>query len=143
MPNVSDIMSIDVQAIDPAQTLRAAAEMMQALEIGALPVCEGANLVGMITDRDITVRCVALGLDVDTAVVRDVMSTDVQFCTEEQDTQEVMRVMGDKQVRRLPVVDLDRKLIGIVSLGDLALRQPGQIDETIREISAPSVEDPS
>jgi CBS domain-containing protein len=143
MPNVSDIMSIDVQSIEPTQTLRAAAELMQTLEVGALPVCEGANLVGMITDRDITVRCVALGLDVDSAIVGDVMSTDVQFCTEEQDTQEVMRVMGDKQVRRLPVVDLDRKLIGIVSVGDLALRQPGQIDETIREISAPSAEDPS
>ena len=97
----------------------------------------------MITDRDITVRCVALGLDVDSAVVGDVMSTDVQFCTEEQDTQEVMRVMGDKQVRRLPVVDVDRKLVGIVSVGDLALRQPGQIDETMREISAPTAEDPS
>ena len=143
MPNVSDIMSNEVRSIEPKQTLRAAAELMQTLEVGALPVCEGANLVGMITDRDITVRCVALGLDVDSAVVGDVMSTDVQFCTEEQDTQEVMRVMGDKQVRRLPVVDVDRKLVGIVSVSDLALRQPGQIDETIREISAQTTEDPS
>ena len=143
MPNVSDIMSIDVQAIEPAQSLRVAAELMQTLEVGALPVCDGGHLVGMITDRDITVRCVALGLDVDAAVVADVMSTDVQFCTAEQDTQEVMRLMGDKQVRRLPVVDVDRKLVGIVSLADLALRQPGQIDDTMREISAPTDEDPS
>ena len=143
MPNVSDIMTVEVQAVEPSLALRAAAEMMQTLEVGALPVCEGGRLVGMITDRDITVRCVALGLDVDTAVVSDVMSTDVQFCTAEQDTQEVMRVMGDKQVRRLPVVDVDRKLVGIVSLADLALRQPGQIDDTMREISAPTDEDPS
>jgi CBS domain-containing protein len=137
MAQVTDIMSTDVQVIEPQETLRSAARRMQELDIGSLPVCQGDRLLGMITDRDITVRGVAEGLDPDTACVSDVMSADVQFCTEDQDTAEVMRLMGDKQVRRLPVVDPDRKLVGIVALADLALRQPGHIDETVREISEP------
>lgn len=137
MPQVSEIMTPDVQVIEPQETLRRAALLMQELDIGALPVCDGDQLLGMITDRDITVRGVADGLDPDQACVSDVMSGDVQFCTEDQDAQEVMRLMGDKQVRRLPVVDLDKRLVGIVSLGDMALRQPGHVDQAVREISEP------
>jgi CBS domain-containing protein len=91
----------------------------------------------MLTDRDITVRGVAAGLAPDHACVSDIMTSEVAFCTEEQDAEEVMRVMSDKQVRRLPVVDVDRKLVGIVSLADVALRQPGHIDATVRSISEP------
>lgn len=137
MPNVSDIMSRDVQVIQPQESLRRAAQQMQALEVGALPVCEGDRLLGMLTDRDITVRGVAAGLDPDSACVSDVMSAELEFCTADQDTEEVMRVMGERQVRRLPVVDADKHLVGIVSLGDLATRQPGHIDATVRQISEP------
>lgn len=143
MTNVSDIMTTDVQVISPEKTLRDAAQMMQTLEVGALPVCAGERLMGMVTDRDITVRGLAQGMNPDTACVSDVMSTDLQFCTTEQDAEEVMRTMGEKQIRRVPVVDVDRNLVGIVSLGDLALRQPGHIDKTVREISEPTPEDPS
>lgn len=138
MPNVSDVMSTDVQVIEPQASLRRAAELMQALDVGALPVCDGDRLLGMVTDRDITVRGVAAGCNPDETSVRDVMTVDLAFCLEEQDTQEVMRVMGDKQVRRLPVIDADHRLVGIVSIGDLALRQPGPIDEAVREISEPA-----
>jgi CBS-domain-containing membrane protein len=138
MPNVSEIMSIDVQVIEPQDTLRRAAQLMQQLDVGALPVCNGEQLLGMITDRDITVRGVADGLDTDEACVSDVMSGDVQFCTEDQDAQDVMRMMGDKQVRRMPVLDVDKRLVGIVSLGDMALRQPGHVDQAVREISEPA-----
>jgi CBS domain-containing protein len=138
MPNVSDVMSTDVQVIEPQESLRRAAQLMQSLDVGALPVCIGERLLGMVTDRDITVRGVAAGRNPDDACVSDVMTAGVEFCTAEQDTEEVMRVMGDKQVRRLPVIDGDRRLIGIVSIGDLALRQPGHIDETVREISEPA-----
>jgi CBS domain-containing protein len=137
MPNVSEIMSRDVQVIQPQESLRRAAQQMQELEVGALPVCDGDRLLGMLTDRDITVRGVAAGLDPDSACVSDVMSPDIEFCTADQDTEEVMRVMGDRQVRRLPVIDQDKHLIGIVSLGDLATRQVGHIDNAVRQISEP------
>jgi len=137
MPTVSEIMSTDVQIIEPQETLRHAAELMQTLDVGSLPVCDGDRLLGMLTDRDITVRGIAEGLNPDEACVSDVMSPCVEYCTVDQDTEEVLRLMGDKQVRRLPVVDGDKALVGIVSLGDLALRQPGHVDQTVREISEP------
>ena len=140
MSNVSDIMSTDVQVVEPQDSLRHAAELMQELDVGALPVCDGERLLGMLTDRDITVRGVAQGLDPDATAVSDIMTGEEEFATADQDTAEVMRVMGDKQIRRMPVVDQDRRLIGIVSIADLALRQPGHIDTTVREISEPSME---
>lgn len=138
MPIVNEIMSTEVQMIAPQATLREAAQMMLALDIGALPVCQGTTLLGMVTDRDITVRGVAAGLASEVACVSDVMTKDLEFCTEDQDTEEVMHTMGHAQVRRLPVVDMDGKLVGIVSLGDMARRQPGHVDQTVREISEPS-----
>lgn len=140
MPNVSDIMSTDVQAVEPQDSLRRAAELMQELDVGALPVCDGERLLGMLTDRDITVRGVAQGLDPDATAVSDIMTGEVEFATADQDTAEVMRVMGEKQIRRMPVVDQDRRLVGIVSIADLALRQPGHIDSTVREISEPGAD---
>jgi CBS domain-containing protein len=137
MPNVSEIMTTDVQVIQPQESLRRAATLMQELDIGALPVCDGVRLQGMLTDRDITVYGVAEGLDPDSACVSDVMTENVEYCTADQDTQQVMRLMGEKQIRRLPVVDADKNLIGIVSLGDLAVRQNEHIDDTVRKVSAP------
>jgi CBS domain-containing protein len=142
MANVSEIMSTDVRVIGPQESLRSAARAMQEMDVGALPVCEGRRLIGMVTDRDITVRGVAQGLNPDDTSVSAVMSTDLEFCVAEQDTEEVMRVMGDKQVRRLPVIDVDRNLIGIVALADLALRDPGTVDPVVREISAPGPDQP-
>ncbi|HLL11161.1 MAG TPA: CBS domain-containing protein [Rubrivivax sp.] len=137
MTQVADIMSTDVTVVEPQQSLRVAAQMMKELDVGALPVCNGKRLLGMLTDRDITVRAVADGLAPDTTCVSDVMTPDVDYCTDDQDTEEVMRQMGEKQLRRLPVIDADRKLVGIVSLGDLATRQNADIDETVRAISEP------
>ena len=140
MANIADIMSTNVQVIEPQDSLRRAAELMQELDVGALPVCDGDRLLGMLTDRDITVRGVAQGLDPDATAVSDIMTTEVEFATADQDTAEVMRVMGDKQIRRMPVVDHDRRLVGIVSIADLALRQPEDIDATVREISEPGLD---
>lgn len=137
MPNVSDIMTTDVQVIQPQETLRRAATLMQELDIGALPVCDGLRLQGMLTDRDITVFGVAQGLNPDDACVSDVMTEDIVYCTGDQDAKEAMRLMGDNQVRRLPVVDSDRNLVGIISLGDLAVRQRGHVDQALREVSEP------
>ena len=138
MPIVNEVMTTDVQVIAPEATLREAAQMMLNLDVGALPVCQGSKLLGMVTDRDITVRGVAAGLSPDVACVADVMTKNLEFCTEDQDTEEVMHTMGYAQVRRLPVVNMDGGLVGIVSLGDMARRQPGPVDQTVRDISEPS-----
>lgn len=139
--NVSEIMTTDVQMIGPQETLQHAAQMMDQLNVGALPVCDGRRLLGMVTDRDITVRGTAAGLAPGDACVSDVMTGGTEWCTEDQDTEEVMRVMGEAQVRRLPVINANREVVGIVSLGDLATKQPGHIDRTVREISTPSEPD--
>ena len=137
MPSVSDIMTTDVQVIQPHDTLHRAATLMRDLDIGALPVCDGLRLQGMLTDRDITVHGVAEGLTPDDACVSDVMTKEIVYCTGGQDVEQAMRLMGAKQIRRLPVVDSERNLIGIISLGDLAVRQRGHIDQTVREVSEP------
>jgi CBS domain-containing protein len=137
MSNVSDIMSGNVQTVEPQISLRNAAQTMHMQDVGSLPVCHGQRLLGMLTDRDIVVRGIAAGLDPDEACVSDVMSRGVEVCTPDQDTQEVMRLMGERQVRRMPVVDTDGNLVGIVALADLALRQPGHIDQVVTDISEP------
>ncbi|WP_337367513.1 CBS domain-containing protein [Noviherbaspirillum denitrificans] len=116
--------------------------MMDELNVGALPVCDGRKLVGMVTDRDITVRAVAAGQAPDSAHVEDVMTGSVRWCFDDQTVDEVMQQMGDTQIRRVPVVDHDSKeLIGIVSLGDLATKHSAQVDRTLEEISTPSQSD--
>lgn len=137
MTQVADIMSTDVTVVEPQQSLRVAAQLMKQLDVGSLPVCNGKRLLGMLTDRDIAVRAVAEGLAPESTCVSDVMTPDVEYCTDDQDTEEVMRQMGDKQLRRLPVIDADRQLVGIVSLGDMATRQRSSVDDTVREISEP------
>ncbi len=139
MASVSEIMSSDVQVVTPGDTLRAAAQLMQDRDVGALPVCESNTLLGIVTDRDIAVRGVAGGLDPDKDCVSDVMTDGVEVCTADDDAQDVMRRMGELQVRRLPVVGSDGRLVGIVSLADLATRQSAHIDRAVREISEPSV----
>jgi CBS domain-containing protein len=137
MTTVAEIMSTDVQAIEPQETLQRAAQLMKELDVGSLPVCEGERLLGMVTDRDIAVRGVAAGLGPSDACVSDVMSDEPVVCRGNEDAQDVLQLMGDRQVRRLPVVDDQQKLIGIVAMSDLARRQSGHIDEAVREISAP------
>ena len=143
MPKISDVMTRGVEVIRPAETLQRAAQRMDELNVGALPVCEGESLVGMITDRDITVRATAAGLDPNETPVSDVMTEQTRWCTEEQSVDEVMRQMSDVQIRRLPVLNGAHELVGIVSLGDLAVRQSGHIDGALREISSPSEPDRS
>jgi len=112
-------MTPDVQLCTPEDTLRDAAEAMAALNCGLLPVTDNERLVGMISDRDIAVRGVAMGRGPD-ARVRDVMTNDVKYCFEDQDIEEITMNMGDIQVRRLPVMSRDKRLVGIIALGDIA-----------------------
>jgi len=135
---VADVMTRDVRVVSPERSVREAAQMMDELNVGVLPVCDGRKLVGIITDRDVTVRATAAGQEPDRTPVRDVMTDDVRWCFEDDDTAEVARKMGDVQIRRIPVVDRDKNLVGIVSLGDLATDGDPHADEALKRISEPS-----
>ena len=142
MQTIRDIMTPDVQTISPQDTIQRAAQMMDELNVGAIPVCDGDRLVGMITDRDITVRSTAVGQSPSDTPVEDVMSTDVRTCFSNQTVEDVLATMGDVQIRRVPVIDEESKeLVGIVSLGDIATKSRGDTDGALDEISSPSEPD--
>jgi len=144
MQTIQDVMTRDVQGISPQETVQRAAQMMDELNVGAIPVLEGQKLVGMITDRDITVRSTAAGQAPGQTRVGDVMSTDVRTCGPNQTVDEVLGQMGDVQIRRVPVVDeQSNQVIGIVSLGDMAAKHSAGIDHTLEEISTPAEPDRS
>ncbi|GIZ52795.1 CBS domain-containing protein [Noviherbaspirillum aridicola] len=143
MQTVSEVMTRDVRFVAPQESLQHAAQMMDELNVGALPVCDGERLVGMITDRDITIRATARGMSPQDAAVSDAMTGEVRWCFEDQPLDEVMIQMADSQIRRVPVVTHDdqHKLVGIVALGDVATRSAGQkqdVEETVEMVSSPS-----
>jgi CBS domain-containing protein len=119
---VAQAMSRDVRVANPNETIRQVAHTMAEIDAGAIPVGENDRLVGMITDRDIAVRAVAAGKGPDTPV-RDVMTHDVKYCFEDEDLNHVAKNMADQRVRRLPVMNRDKRLVGMLSVGDLALKQ--------------------
>ena len=117
---VSELMTSHVATVKPEQPIREAAQFMLREDAGAMPVCDGERLIGMVTDRDIAVRAVAEGLGPDTPV-REVMTGEALFCWDDDDIDTVAVKMSDAQVRRFPVVSRDdNRLVGIVSLGDLS-----------------------
>jgi CBS domain-containing protein len=122
---VSDLMTRDVHLASPSQKLREVAAEMEKCDIGVLPVGENDRLVGIITDRDIAVRGVSHGLGPD-ASVRDVMSKDIRYCFDSDDLEEIAQQMADEQIRRLPVLNDDKRLVGIISLADIAVSQEVQ-----------------
>src|SRR4051812_49383439 len=114
-------MTRNVECVSPDTTLQEAARKMKALDVGPLPICDNDRLAGMLTDPDITVRAVAEGLDPKSTRVRDVMTPGVLYCFEDDEVHGAARLMEEKQVRRLLVLNRDKRLAGIVSLGDLAV----------------------
>jgi len=138
---VKELMTRDIDVVSPETTLRDAAERMNSLDIGVLPVCDKDHLVGMITDRDITVRATADGLDPFATQVGEVMSKDELItCCEDEEVEAATQKMRDKRVRRLPVLSEDRRLVGILALGDIAVEQGDETEsaETLKAISRPS-----
>jgi CBS domain-containing protein len=134
---VAEVMTRDVRLIEPNQTIRDAARLMAEMDAGIMPVRDGDRLVGMITDRDIAVRAVAQGRGPDTAV-REVMTDEVKYCYEGDDTNDVARNMADIQVRRLPVLTREKRLVGIISLGDMAMSDgAAPAGEAVAGISQP------
>jgi CBS domain-containing protein len=137
MTQVRDIMTRSVATVQREETLQAAAQRMRDMDVGWLPVLDGKALVGMVTDRDIAVRGVADGMVAQESRVADVMTPDVVWCRADDPVEAVMAEMGDAQVRRLPVLDANNEVVGVVALADLATRQSAHTDETLREISTP------
>ena len=134
---VSEAMSRDVRIAAPDQTIREAAQMMAELDAGVLPIGENDRLVGMITDRDIAIRAVGAGLAPDTPI-RQVMSKEVMYCMENDDIEDVAQNMSEIKVRRLPVLNQNKRLVGIISLGDIAVMSgPDPAGEAICGISEP------
>lgn len=139
---VSEIMTRRVETVAPDASLQQAAAAMEALGVGSLPVCDGARLVGAITDRDIVVRGVAAGRSPVDAVVADCMTAEVAYAFDDEEADEVLQRMRALQVRRLAVLDRDKVLVGIVSLGDIATEPRaaalGSVGAAVAEISEPS-----
>ena len=137
---IKGIMTMGVECVRPEDSLVRAAEKMRDFDVGVLPVCGGGDrLVGMITDRDIIVRAISQGYEPGSPSVRDVMTPEIVFCFEDQDVQDAVELMKDKQIRRLLVLDNDKKLVGIMSLGDLAvdLRDEQMVGSALEAISEP------
>jgi CBS domain-containing protein len=134
---VSEVMTRQVELAKPDETIEQAARLMAKVDTGALPVSEGDRLVGMITDRDIAIRAVAEGKGPDTKV-REAMTPEVKYCFEDEDLGHVAKNMGDIRVRRLPVVNRDKRLVGIVSLGDIAVEAgKGPAGQALAGVSRP------
>jgi len=136
--NIREVMSRDVKIASPEDTLRHAAQLMKDIDAGVLPVGENDRLVGMLTDRDISVRAVALGKAPDTCHVREVMSPDIKYVYEDESLEDAARKMGELQIRRLPVMNRDQRLVGIVSLGDVALKEKDSAGDALKDVSRPS-----
>jgi CBS domain-containing protein len=140
---IREIMTRDVEVVAPDDTIQRAAKLMDDLNVGVLPVCEGPKLVGLVTDRDITVRATSVGKSPAECKVAEVMTDDPRFCYEDDVVSDVSRLMGDMQIRRVPVLDSQDKLIGIISLGDIATDsdRAQSIADTLGQVSEPSEPD--
>jgi CBS domain-containing protein len=140
---IKDVMTRNVECVAPDDTIQSAARKMRDLGVGPVPICDHDRLVGMVTDRDIAVRAVAEGRDPATCHVRDVMTPEVVYCFEDQDVRDAADTMASRQIRRLVVLDWDKRMVGIVSLGDLAVdagdrKQAGQVLQEVSEPAEPN-----
>ena len=133
---VSQVMTTEVKIADPSRTIQDAAKLMDKTDCGSLPVGEGDRLVGMITDRDIVIRAVAAGLPADTPI-RDVMTKELKYCFEDDEVEDVAEKMSEIQMRRLPVLNSKKRIVGIVSIGDLARSDDECAGEALAGIAQP------
>jgi CBS domain-containing protein len=138
---LGEVMTRDVEVVSSNTSLKEAAAQMKSLDVGLMPVCDGDELKGTLTDRDITVRATAEGLDPLETRVSEIMSTDIAYCFEDQEIEEAMSLMEARQIRRLPVLTREKRLVGIVSLGDLAVHagQNELLGDTLKEVSRPAI----
>jgi CBS domain-containing protein len=135
---VQQIMSHDVHLADPNMTIRDAARAMRADNIGSLPVGENDRLIGMVTDRDIAMRAVAEGRAPGTTTVREVMSEGIRYCFDDDDAKDAAKLMAKHQIRRLPVINHDKRLVGVLALADLGRSDGGSAQGALKGISEPT-----
>jgi CBS domain-containing protein len=138
---IREIMTRNVETVRPEHVIQEAASKMKSLDVGSLPVCDNRKLLGMITDRDITVRAVADGRNPGITPVQDAMTPGVTYCYDDQDVSEAAKLMKEHQIRRLPIVNRQHELVGIVALGDLAVdgdrKMSGKVLEQVSEPAEP------
>lgn len=137
MTRLSEIMTPEPAYVVQGESIRRAAELMADLDVGELPICDGRRLVGVITDRDITVRCTARGIAPDSAKVDDAMSEQPIWCYEDDTVETAKTIMASEMVRRVLVLNQDKQLVGVVSLGDIAAKT-GEGGETLSSVSEPA-----
>ena len=137
--NLANVMTRDAECVAPGDSIAHVAQRMRDLNVGAMPVCDQDRLAGMITDRDITVRATADNRDPAETTVAQVMSANVNYCFEDEDISNAVQIMEQKQIRRLPILDRSKRLVGIVSLGDLAVKAHNDelTGEALEQISEP------
>jgi CBS domain-containing protein len=136
---INEIMTRNVEVVQPNSVLQEAAGKMKSLNVGSLPVCDNRKLLGIITDRDIAIRAVADGRDPTSTKVSETMSPDLVYCFEDQDIKDAANLMERHQIRRLPILDRNQQLVGIVSLGDLAVETKNKLSgEVLEEVSEPA-----
>lgn len=140
MRQVKDVMTPQAEVVSPDATVEDAAETMKTLDIGVLPVCDEDGLVGILTDRDVVVRVVAEKRDPKAVRVGEAMTPNIVYCFEDDDLSRAASLLAEHQIRRLPVLSRDRNLVGIVSLGDLAVQEEGGpiAADALEDISQPS-----
>lgn len=146
MATVADVMTRDVRSMGPQDTLSDAAKVMDELNVGVVPVCEGERLVGVVTDRDIVVRGLARDADPRACKLADVMSGHVRTARADDDVDGVLSEMAGAQIRRMPVVDAQDRLVGILSIGDIAAKSPEDEEDvalSLGDISSPAEPDRS
>lgn len=135
---VRDVMTTPVDLVDATTSLAEAAKMMRADDVGALPIGENDRLIGILTDRDIVVRCLAMDVDPRRATARDAMSSGVIYCYDDQPVEEAAEIMSERHIRRLPILNRSKRLVGILSLGDVWSRgAPAIAEEMLQEIAKP------
>lgn len=136
---LSQILTRDVETIGPDTSVREAAERMRSMDVGSLPVCDGRTLLGMVTDRDLAIRVLAEGRDPNATRVQEAMTPGVCYAFEDDDVQRAAEIMKENQIRRLPVLDRERHLVGIVALGDIAATGQDRLaGDALEQISQPS-----
>jgi CBS domain-containing protein len=133
---VSECMSDGVELCSPDDSIRTAARKMREVDAGSMPVGENDRLVGIITDRDIAIRAIAEGMGPETPI-RQVMSQHIRWCFEDEDIDDVAEQMAEHKIRRLPVLNRDKRLVGMISLGDISLADGSSSGEALQEISEP------
>ncbi|MDP4144424.1 MAG: CBS domain-containing protein [Bacillota bacterium] len=137
---VKDLMTKSIASLNPEDTIEQAAHLMKQYDIGSIPVCSGEKVIGIITDRDITLRSVAEGENVKKQTVREIMTSNPVTCSPDTDIHDATRIMSERQIRRIPIVDQD-KLIGMLSLGDVAVNSGlgRDAENALSDISEPCV----